>query len=363
MTAVHPLVDTSLLPSGTHTDKVVRTAHKFYEHLIGLWAPAIMEAAYDVGVFEALAAGPLTADDLATALRTDPRTTRVLLDALYAYDVIDRIRGVDGFFYLLSAEAEECLLPGGIFSITGKMIHDRRVAWSAWANLSEAVRHGARDSSGAESGNGLTDVDYQSLVGGINFWAPPVVDALTNELRRRGADGRAPAAVLDVGCGTGLYSQLLLQEFPAWHAVGLDTERIVPLAVDQSRRLDVADRFTTRAGDFRDGNWGTGYGTLLFANIFHMLTPHSAERLMDLAAQSVAADGTVVVIDQILHAEREVKTPQDRFALLFAACIASTGDGDVHTFEDYDRWFARVGLQRVATLEAPMHRILLAKRV
>ncbi|MGI5261691.1 class I SAM-dependent methyltransferase [Streptomyces angustmyceticus] len=361
MTTVHPLVDTSLLPSATHEEKVIRTAHAFYEHLIGLWAPAIIEAAHETGIFAALADRPVTADDLAASLHADPRTTRVLLDALYAYDVIDRIRSTDSFLYVLSDAARECLLPGGVFSIAGKMVHDRRVAWSAWANLGEVVRQGTR--TGTENDNQISEQDYESLVGGINFWAPPIVDVLTDELRRRGADGGTPATVLDVGCGTGLYSQLLLRAFPAWCAVGLDAERIAPLAAAQGQRLGVADRFLVRAGDFWTEDWGTGHDHLLFANIFHLLTPASGQRLMDLAARSVSATGTVVVIDQILDAEREAKTPQDRFALLFAASMANTGGGDAYTFQDYDDWFAGAGMKRVATLDAPMHRILLAQRL
>ncbi|GHH42449.1 SAM-dependent methyltransferase [Streptomyces umbrinus] len=357
------LVDESLLAGVTDEDRTVRSAHQFYERLIGLWAPAVMEAAHELGVFVALAEEPVGSAEMARRLDCDPRAMRVLLDALYAYDVIGRIHDTNGFRYVMSPEAQECLLPGRLFSLVGKLAHDIDVAWPAWRNLASVVRHGARDTTGTDSPNGIAEEDYESLVGGINFWAPPIVAALTRKLHALGRSGESAASILDVGCGTGLYSQLLLREFPEWTATGLDVERIAALASAQSLRLGVAERFGTGVGDFWKGDWGTGYDIVLFVNIFHLQTPASAARLMRNAAASLAPDGLVAVVDQIIDADREPKTPQDRFALLFAASMTNTGGGDTYTFQEYEEWFTAAGLQRVETLDTPMHRILLARRV
>jgi hypothetical protein len=52
-------------------------------------------------------------------------------------------------------------------------------------------------------------------------------------------------------------------------------------------------------------------------------------------------------------------TAQDRFAMLFAASMLATGGGDAYTLSAYDQWLAEAGLERVAVLEAPMHRLLI----
>ena len=356
------LVDESLLVGVTDEDRAVRSAHRFYERLIGLWAPAVIEAAHELGVFAALAEEPANSGGLAWRLDCDARAMRVLLDALYAYDVVDRVHDTGGFRYLLSAEAQECLLPGTVFSLVGKFVHDINVAWPAWRNLAQVVRNGTREVSVAESPNGITQEDYESLVGGINFWAPPIVTTLSRNLRALGRSGDTTASVLDLGCGTGLYSQLLLREFPQWTATGFDVERITPLANAQALRLGVEERFATRTGDFWQGDWGTGYDLILFANIFHLQTPATAVWLMRHAANCLAPDGLVAVVDQIIDADREPNTPQDRFALLFAASMTNTGGGDAYSFQEYEDWFAAAGLQRVETLDTPMHRILLARR-
>jgi SAM-dependent methyltransferase len=358
---IAPLVDTSLLPRTNGDERVVSAAHRLYEHLIALWAPGVIEAAHDLGVFAELANGPRSSEELARHLDTDLRTTRILLDALYAYEVLERERAADRTLrYVLTEEMRACLLPGGLFSLVGKITYDRNVAWGAWRDLAQAVRTGGRDTTGQLRENQISQTDYQSLAGGINFWAPPIVEILAQGLKGFGwSDGRN-RKMLDVGCGTGLYSQLLLSHFPSLEATGLDAESIVPVAMEQSRRLGVEDRFAVEACDFWKSAWGDSFDVVFFANIFHLQTSEQAQELTGLAAKALAEDGLVVIVDHIVDAERKVATPQDRFAILFAASMTATGGGDAYTLEDYDEWFARSGLKRVKVLETPMHRILFA---
>ncbi|MFJ5901811.1 hypothetical protein ACIQFZ_42225 [Streptomyces sp. NPDC093064] len=88
---VRPLVDTTLLPDWRGAGKVVHSAHRVYEHLISLWAPGVIEAAHDLSVFAELSTGPKTGDQLARACAANPRAMRVLMDGLYAYDIVDRV--------------------------------------------------------------------------------------------------------------------------------------------------------------------------------------------------------------------------------------------------------------------------------
>ena len=359
---VAPLVDTGLL-SGTGVDTgVVVAAHRIYEHLIAIWAPGVIEAAHDLGLFVLLADGPATAGGVAERLDTDPRATRVLLDALYAYDIVERTAGSDAAqVYCLPAAARECLLPGGLFSLTGKIAYDRRLAWQAWRGLADSVRGGGRDGAGSDQLNQISVDEYESLVGGINFWAPPIIEVLCRGLRDLGWERDRPARLVDVGCGTGLYSQLLLCEFERWHAVGLDVDRIAPMAVAQAQRLGVGTRFQTLACDFWSDSWGTA-DLVLLANIFHLQTAESAEMLVRHAAASLEPGGVLCIVDHVVDDQRTAKSTQDRFALLFAASMLATGGGDAFTLQNYDEWFARHGLRRVQVLETPMHRILLVRR-
>lgn len=360
---VQPLVDTELLPGRGAQHDVVTAAHRIYERLIAIWAPGVIEAAHDLGVFVELAAGPTTVEQLAARLDTDPRATRVLMDALYAYDIVERTTGAGvPPSYRLPAAVRECLLPGGMFSLSGKIAYDRRLGWKAWQGFADVVRRGSRDSRGSDQLNQISVDEYESLVSGINFWAPPVVDVLGRGLRDLGWPCEREVRMVDVGCGTGLYSQLLLRDFPQWTSVGLDVARIAPLATAQAEELGVAGRFQAAVCDFWQDPWGSDVDLVLLANIFHLQTPESAETLVRLAAEALAEGGVLCIIDHVVDDERPTKSAQDRFALLFAASMLATGGGDTYLLREYDNWFARHGLRRERLLETPMHRILLATR-
>ncbi|HUR02052.1 MAG TPA: methyltransferase [Nonomuraea sp.] len=360
---VQPLVDTVLLPAGDGERKVVRAAHRIYEHLISLWAPGAIEAAFDLGVFQALEKGPATSEELAATLSTNPKATRVLLDGLHAYELLERTWDADGaVVYVLPEEVRECLLPDGLFSLAGKIGYDRQMAWGAWRNLADTVRTGALDDGGSQQHNQISAQEYESLVRGINFWAPPVVHALIAELRTRGWSDSSQPRLLDVGCGTGIYSQLMLREFPGLTASGVDVERILPLAVTQSEKLGVAERFLPTQLDFWREDWGTGFDLVLFVNIFHLQTPEDARNLAVKARDALADGGLVAIVDQIVVDDAEENSTQNRFFRLFAASMMATGGGDAYELAQYDEWLTAAGLARVALVDTPMHRILLAGR-
>lgn len=357
------LADSALLPDGDGEALVIREAHRWYEHLIALWAPGVIEAAYDLGVFAALASGPLTHAELAGEIGADPHATRVLLDGLYAYGLLERTwESTGALLYVLPPAARECLLPDGLYSLAGKIGYDRRLAWKAWRNLADSVRGGARDADGSEQVNQISEAEYEALVHGINFWAPPVVNILAGALEGFGWPAGERTTMLDVGCGTGLYSQLLLRRFPFLSAVGMDVQRIVPLAVRQSERLNVMSRFSPVTRDFRNEEWGDGFDLVLFANIFHLQTPESARVLARKAGEAVSDGGYVAIVDHIIDDDLDEQSTQNRFFRLFAVSMLATGGGDAYSISEYEKWLAEAGLRRVALLDTPMHRILLAAR-
>lgn len=363
MSSLRALADGTLLSPGDGEALVVREAHRWYEHLIALWAPGVIEAAYDLGVFAKLANGPLTHAELAGELGADPRATRVLLDGLYAYGLLERTWDTTGaLIYVLPLAARECLLPDGLYSLAGKIAYDRRLAWNAWRNLADSVRSGARDAGGSEQVNQISGSEYEALVHGINFWAPPVVDILASALEGFGWPAAERTTMLDVGCGTGLYSQLMLRRFPFLSAVGMDVQRIIPLAVRQSERLNVRSRFSPVTRDFQNEEWGDGFGLVLFANIFHLQTPESARNLAQKAGKAVADGGYVAIVDHIIDDDLDEQSAQNRFFRLFAVSMLATGGGDAYSISEYEKWLAAAGLRRVALLDTPMHRILLATR-
>lgn len=358
-----PLVDGSKLISDPQDRPVLRAAHRIYEHLIAMFAPGIIDAAFELGVFTVLAEGPASAADLASQLDADPQGLRVLLDGLYSYEIVHRKTGDDNqsIYWLVDGMAE-CLLPNGLYSLAGRISYDRATGWAAWQDFAERVRRPAVDQGGEYQANQLSAKDYETVARGINFWAPPIVEALSEQLTALGWTVDGPRSMVDVGCGTGIYSHLLLQRFHRLRATGLDDERIAPIAREQGISLGVEDRFQSTVQNFFTGDWGTGHDLVLLANIYHLQTASGAEELTRNAVKALSDNGVIAIVDHIVDDRIDPLSIQNRFFRLFAASMLVTGGGDAYSLSDYDGWLTEAGLSRIALVDTPMHRILLAQR-
>src|SRR5213592_2201705 len=108
--AAGPLVDATRFAADAPHIRQSAAGHHMYEKLISIWATGLIEAAYDLGVFERLTVAPVTSDALAAQLGTEPRATRVLCAALMVYGVLTC--DGDGRF-AVPADVALCFVDGG----------------------------------------------------------------------------------------------------------------------------------------------------------------------------------------------------------------------------------------------------------
>jgi hypothetical protein len=113
--------------------------------------------------------------------------------------------------------------------------------------------------------------------------------------------------------------------------------------------------------DLFSAGWGRDFSLVLLANIFHLQTPSRAQDLIFRAEKALAANGVIVIVDQIIDDTAE-GSPQNTFARLFAVSMLATGGGGCYATADYDQWLAAADLRRISLTDTPMHRILLARR-
>jgi SAM-dependent methyltransferase len=359
-----PLVDSTKLLCDPWDSAVVRASHRIYEHLIAMFAPGLIDSAFELGVFTALAKGPATAACLAQQLDADPHGVRILLDGLSCYEIVLREQDLDldpEHRYRLAPGMAECLLPDGLYSLAGRISYDRTTGWQAWKDFAHNVKRPPRNELGDYGANQLSATDYESVARGINFWAPPIVETLCRLLGDLGWTPEESRTMVDIGCGTGIYSHLLLQHFDGLHATALDDKRIVPIALEQAAVLGVDGRFEPFVKDFFTDDWGSGHDLVLLVNIIHLQNEAGAQELVHKAFKAVGDNGVVAIIDNIIDDRSDPQSIQNRFFRLFAASMLVTGGGDSYSLPEYDQWLATAGLTRIALVDTPMHRILLAR--
>jgi hypothetical protein len=199
----------------------------------------VILTALELDLFTAVAGGT-SAEMAAARMKTDPRATEMLLNALAAIGLLVKQDGV--FRNTVAAEHYFCATSPD--NVRPALLHIAHL-WPRWSALTECVRAGAAVEPHAEGGVPTDE------------WIEPFIAAM-----HRNATERTPHVVravgtagirrmLDVGGGSGAYSIAFAKANPALRADILDLAAVVPIAQLHIEQAGVADRVTVRVGDLR----------------------------------------------------------------------------------------------------------------
>ena len=102
----------------------------------------------------------------------------------------------------------------------------------------------------AEAGGGRADLArYADDIAQVSLAAAPFVSSFV----RQSVAEIHPSRVLDVGCGTGVYSKVVLQSDPLAHVEAIDlSEDVIATARDELDRAGYGSRVGLHVGDVRD---------------------------------------------------------------------------------------------------------------
>jgi 2-polyprenyl-3-methyl-5-hydroxy-6-metoxy-1,4-benzoquinol methylase len=192
-----------------------------------------------LGLYKALAAGALTAAELAAITRTDERYVREWLASQAAGGYITYNAQTQKFgmteeqALTLANEDGPAYLPGAFELALGSL--------AAVPRITEAFRSGA--------GMGWGEHEDRVFHGCEKFFRPgyaanlvsswiPALDGVQDKLARG-------AKVADVGCGKGASTILMAKAFPKSHIYGFDYhDKSIEAARESAKRQGVADRVT-----------------------------------------------------------------------------------------------------------------------
>ncbi len=310
------------------------TPEPLIDMILGLHVAGIVRAGVALGVFDRIAAGDREAAAIAAAVDADVRGTRILLDALTAVGLLERADG-----YRLAPTADAFLVTGRDSYLGGMVdILAGPWAWTGFPRLAEAVRHGTSlaDEVWETPGHEFWETFSPSSVGAV---AGPGAQALA-ELIEPWAAARESLDILDVACGSGLFSLTQAARHPRAHATLLDSQEVLDLAKERIDRLELADRTGFIAGDAFEVPLAGPYDLVVVSHLFHHFSEERCAELLSRLAPALKPDGRLVVHEFISGADPS-QTP---FPYLFSAImLTSTAEGEAHSFGTYDRLLRGAG--------------------
>ena len=298
---------------------------------LGFMAAKHLFVASSIGVFEKLASGPATLDELAAKCAIPQRTLGISADAMVSLGLLER----DGNRYRNSAAAAAFLSGGGGHDLRPILRFFDRSGYGMWANLEAAVRTG----EGQRQFHRFSAEDQQLFSAGVESFTAGQAAALAANYEF-GQHRR----VLDVGGGTGSFLIEILRRHPGLN--GTLFELPGACAVARQRLAGVAEgaRVTVIEGDFLKDPLPDGHDALIVANTVHVLSAaHNLELLSKLRLH--VAIGTRLLLVDVWMDPTHSQPPAA--ALMSGEFLLVSGEGQSYGEDDADSWLGQTGWRKL----------------
>ncbi|MEU1478465.1 methyltransferase [Streptomyces sp. NPDC001668] len=306
------------------------------ELVFGAACAAAVRAAARLGVPDALDDSPMPVEDLAAAVKTEPRTLRRLLRALSCYGVFAE-QG-DGTF--AHTDMSRLLREDDPHSLRAIALWCTEPwTWDAWPQLDEAVRSGR---------NVVEDLYGKEFFQYLNEDAPESADVFNRAMTTSSVqsardvaqflDLSGCASVADIGGGQGHVVASLLEKYPTLHGTLLDLPRVVE-NVDPRLRPGgaLADRARLVPGDCRVAV-PVRADVYVIKNILEW-DDDSTTRTLRNVIEAGGPGARVVVIENLVD-----DSPSMRFSTAMDLLLLLNVGGAKHTTESLTGRLTQAGL-------------------
>jgi O-methyltransferase domain/Dimerisation domain len=246
---------------------------------LGFMAAKHLFVATAIGLFERLAGGPATLDELAAASGVPRRTLRISADAMVSLGLLER----EGGRYRNSAAAA-AFLAGGPGPDPRPMLRFwDKLSYPAWLNLESAVRNGAGQAGFFQ----FNEEEQQIFSAGVEAFSAPAAAALSAAY-----DFGRHRRVLDVARGTGSFLITILRHHATLRSTLFQLPGTCAVARRRLAREPQGARIEVTEGDLLKDPLPNGHDVVIAANIVHALSEvHNLDLLRNVRTHVTAARG------------------------------------------------------------------------
>lgn len=318
-----------------------------FELAQGAWLTQALSTASRLGIFDALADGPSTADDVARRVGTDPQATFRLLRALASNSILKYRK--DGRFALARlGQALRSDAPGTFAPMIEFIGHPKH--WEHWSELPHAVQ------SGKTAVGKLRGMPFFEYLETDPELAKVFNDAMTS-VSGMAIEALLPAydftdrrLIVDVGGGLGALLSAVLQQARDAQGVLFDLPSVVEHAGPLLDSAGVASRCTITGGSFFE-SVPEGGDQYLLKTIIHDWDDDDAVNILRNVRRAIAPNGRLALIELVLPEG----APWHPGMMLDLEMLVTAG-GRERTAAEYAELLGRAGFRqtRVVPTAGPM---------
>ncbi len=302
-----------------------------------------IQVALKLGIFELVVDRPRDGAAIAAELRSDPRATRLLANAMVALGLLSA--GEDG--YRLTDASRRFLVKASPEYLGGMILFDEAI-FPYWTKLEDSIRTGrpARSpdmfqSDPADTERFIRAMDSLTRARGDAAWVAQHLDP-------GGVD-----SIADLGGGPGTYLAAILRRWPAMKGAIWDLPATLRVAeqVLREREPDLVNRIELIEADYLKAPLPGPVGAIFMSNIVHSENERDNAALAAKCFDALRPGGLIMVKDHVMN--RELTEP--RAGAVFSLYLMLTTRGRDYSFDEIAGWLTAAGFIdiRLQTLPSP----------
>ncbi len=311
---------------------------------LGFWGSKTLLSAVELGLFSALAAGPLDGEALRQRLGLHRRGARDFFDALVALGMLER---QDGRY--ANTPATDRFLDRANPSYVGGMLEMANARlYPFWGSLTEGLRTGQPQNE-AKTGGNFFEVLYQDPQLLRQFAQAMTGISLGNaQVLAQAFPWHDYRTVIDIGCAQGGVPVQLARAHPHLSGGGFDLPPLQPIFEEYVRSFGLGDRLQFSPGDFFADPLPAA-DVLIMGHILHDWDLAEKRQLIAKAYAALSPGGALIVYDAIIDDERR----RNAFGLLMSLnMLIETPGGFDYTGAECSAWMRDAGFRE--TWVAPL---------
>jgi len=286
------------------------------------WQARVLLTANNLRVFDHLKTSK-SATEIASLIKTDPRATEILLDAVTGLGLLKKSKK-----NYRNAPVASHLLVTSTPYYQGDILRHADHLWRNWSNLDEIVKTGLPVRESFE-----TDAFIRGMHNIAVMRAREVINAI---------DMKSVKKALDLGGGPGTYSVELARKINS--VVLFDLPSTISIAKDIIGKTATAN-ISFVEGDFLVDDIGIGYDLIFISQVLHSFSADNNLKVLRKAYKALNRNGLVVIYEHYLEPDRTKPIHSSLFSINM---LVNTHGGRSYTVPEMRGWLSSLGFKKIS---------------
>lgn len=302
----------------------------------------ILQVSVKLGIFDAIKEEGSSSEEIARVIRTDPRATELLLNALVALKILEKKE--KKFF---NTEVSIKYLVKASPRYLGYMILFEESLWGTWEKLEDSIRTGqpARPADMFQS----REEETQRFIMAMHSLVRARGDA---EKMCEVIDFGSIKSLIDIGSGPGTYPIEFIKKHPHLKITILDLPNTLKITRKILKEEGVLDSIEIIEGDYNRDPIPSGFDMAFLSNIIHSEDEETNRQLIKKIYDSLNNNGQIVIKDHIL--DDTLTNPP--VGAIFSILMLLVTRGRAYSFGEVKNWLEEAGFKGIEwkKLEPPL---------